>query len=151
MRALLVLFFTSLALQAPLAWSQNRIPTEILVEELSDEPCGLTKDAISGRARLILRQYGFTETETSNPYFYITVTSFELGQQCVGEITVEVTGLTAQDIGDGKMGWVSKAKGRMTVLARAGYIFSVPRYDASSKILDSVEAQIKNALSEIEY
>ena len=151
MRALLALLLISLALQAPRTWSQNRIPTTILVEQLSNQPCGLTEDAITGRARLTLRQYGFTENENSNPYFYITFTSLELGQQCVGTITVEVTGFTLQDFGDGRMGWVSKAKKRGTVLARKGSIFSGSRYEFPSQTLDIVEAQVKNVLGEIEY
>jgi hypothetical protein len=151
MRALFALLLISLALQAPLMWSQNRIPTQILVEDLSPEPCGLTRDAISGRARLALRQYGFTETENTNPYFYIVINTIELQGQCVGHIRVEVTGFSAQDFGDGRMGWVSKSASRRTVFARAGSIFTSPRYAFPAMALDNVEAQVKNALGEIEY
>jgi len=150
-KILITLLLISLTLQAPLSWSQNRIPTQILVEKLSDEPCGLTEDAVAGRATLTLRQYGFTKTESSNPYFYIAINSLELGQQCVGDITVEVTGYDAQDFGGVGMGWVSKAKTRETDLASASAIFSYPRYAFPSMALDSVEAQIKKVLGKIEY
>jgi hypothetical protein len=151
MKALLAVVFILLASQGPLTWSQNPIPTQILVEKLSDEPCGLTEDAISGRVRLTLRQYGFTETKYSNPYFYVRVTSLEIGQQCVGEVTVEISGFTAQDFSEGGVGWVSKAKSRETVLASSSSITTYPRYVFASTVLDSVEARVKKVLGEIQY
>lgn len=151
MKARITLLFVFLVLQAPLTWSQNRIPIQILVESLGDQPCGLTKDAISGRARLTLRQYGFTETATSSPYIYINFNSLELGQQCVGNLTMEVAAYTAQDLANGSMGWVKKSELRFTSLATTGNIFTYPRYDFASKTLDTVENQIKTVLGKIEY
>jgi hypothetical protein len=64
---------------------------------------------------------------------------------------VEVSGFAAQDFGDGSMGWVSKAKTRETILARAGAIFTYPRHEFPSNVLDAVEAQVKNVLGKVEY
>ena len=151
MRIPTALLFIFLALQVPLTWSQNRIPIQILVEEVSEQPCGLTKDAISGRARLTLRQYGFTETKDSNPLFYISINSLELGQQCVGSIKVEVLGYAPQDTSGGRLGWVSKAKTRETVLAFRGHLMAYPRYEFSDRALNQTEAILKRVLSDIEY
>ena len=133
------------------AWAQNRIPIQILVEELSDEPCGLTTDAISGRVRLTLRQYGFTEITDSDPFIYIKLNSLELGSQCIGDSDIEIVGFTAQDLDREKHGWVKKAATRRTVLARAGNIFTYPRYEFPAKALNTVEAQVKTVLGKIEY
>ena len=151
MKARITLLFVFLVLQAPLTWSQNRIPIKIVVEDLGDQPCGLTKDDIRGRAKLTLRQYGFTEAEDGRPVIYISATFLELGQQCVGHILVKIQGYTEEDFGDGRMGWVKKAGSRKTVLAWKGVIFSSPRYEFSSMTLDSLETQVKTLLGEIEY
>lgn len=151
MRAVIGLLLIMTSLLTTPTWAQNRIPIEILVEDLSPEPCGLTTDAIKGRARLALRQYGFIETEDSIPYFYITVNSLEIEGQCVGHIRVEIRGWTEQDLGNDGMGWVTKAEGRGTILARAGSIFTYPRYKFPSMALDNVETQVKSALARIEY
>ena len=151
MKARITLLFFFLVLQAPLTWSQNQIPIKIIVEHLNDKPCGLTTDEIRGRAKLTLRQYGLTEAEDGTPNIYIAATTLELGQHCVGFISVEITGYTSADFGDGRMGWLKKAKRRKTVLESQGVIFSSPRYAFSSMALDSVETQVKIVLGRIEY
>jgi hypothetical protein len=151
MKARITLLFIFLAPQAPLTWAQNQIPINITVEDLGDQPCGLTKHEIKGRAKLTLRQYGFTEAENGRPLIYISPIFLELGQQCVGHISVQIQGYTSEDLGDGRMGWVKKAGLRKTVLAYEGVIFSSPRYAFSSMALDSLETHLKKLLGEIEY
>lgn len=151
MRTLTRVLIIYLALQASLAWSQSRIPIQILVEGLGKQPCGLTKAAISGRVKLTLRQYGFTETENSNPYIYVNFNSLELDQQCMGTLKMEVIGYTAQDFSNGTLGWVKKADSRFTVFATSANIFTYPRYEFPARVLDIVEAQVKTVLGEIEY
>ena len=108
MRTLAILLLVSLVLQSPQAWSQNQIPIQITVEDLSEQPCGLTRDEISGRVKLTLRQYGFTEAKRSTPYIYVNLNSVELDQRCVGSLRMEVIGYTAQDFANGSLGWVKK-------------------------------------------
>ena len=128
----------------------NAASLDLLVEDMNsgDAQCGVSESPLLSRARLTLRTVGITVDKDATPFLYVRTNTLALSEGCVSNVQVSI-----QEMATLRQNapFVPVRRNAMYSVCTSATVLTGPKHDFMARMLDSLEAVIKDCLGKVAY